>query len=749
MRQWLKIIPFLVFMFIPTQALWARDYWVDASAPDGGDGSPAFPYRQIQSAASRAAAGDMVRILPGIYRETVIPANSGFSGLPIVYRAENGPDTAFIHGSVPSSSLAWTAAGDDVYWADISMLPTLPELIYEVPVSGRPIRYPKAHEPDFTVTTAWKHHENWRTAEGGGAAGNRSMYELTDAAHLSGPPDLKGAVVYMLDTIEAFYNYRRTVTSHDGATGTIGWTQKAEFDSGSDNPAIGMCTKYFIEGKSVFCDEPHEWYVENDRLYVRMNGAVDPATRDIEIAVRGIGVDCTDRSFLTFKDLNIRFINNRLSEEGTQHPEGAFLVFNYDAPQSSQYLVLDNLDIAHCGKGLRFIQSAVQAGHRTEHVTVRNCEIHDIEGSALDMKSWNYPQGAGVRGGYPHFIFESNHVHDVGFKAVAESHALMFLDVYKLIVRDNWIHDVAHKGVMISRAKKGDDAGEYILVQNNVIERTGLNHSEGAGIGAWDFNLTWLKTLIMGNVISDVHSWTHACAEAAAGRNPDGYSYYNGESGMGVNLDHVRGVNLYRNIVLDGSYFGLESTRDTRVHNNLVRGSWQGVSGMTQHAGQENVRIMNNILLDNYYGIRINPADTALTEIDHNLYQRTDGGPSWSPRSHLFLDLPSQNHFYLSVAEIQASPLFDWEAHGVENAGAPIVRNPSGETRDDFRLVSGAKAIDAGAPPAEIAALMTELSDNLGVPVADVTTQGPYDIGPDEYVMTPRPRGLRIRPRME
>lgn len=62
-------------------------YYVNASAPAGGNGSKENPFNKIQSAAEIAKAGDEVLVLPGIYREYVNPKNAGTKENPIVYRS--------------------------------------------------------------------------------------------------------------------------------------------------------------------------------------------------------------------------------------------------------------------------------------------------------------------------------------------------------------------------------------------------------------------------------------------------------------------------------------------------------------------------------------------------------------------------------------------------------------------------------------------------------------------------------------
>ena len=76
----------------------AADLWVDATAAAGGDGSRQKPFQKIQSAAEIAVAGDIVHVLPGTYRERVMPEHGGAPGKPVVYRSEV-PLGAVVKGS--------------------------------------------------------------------------------------------------------------------------------------------------------------------------------------------------------------------------------------------------------------------------------------------------------------------------------------------------------------------------------------------------------------------------------------------------------------------------------------------------------------------------------------------------------------------------------------------------------------------------------------------------------------------------
>ena len=82
----------------------AAQLWVDGKAAEGGDGSQTRPFRRLQAAAQIAVAGDTVHVLPGTYRERVMPAQGGKAGKPIKYISET------LHGAVIKGSEAWLPA---------------------------------------------------------------------------------------------------------------------------------------------------------------------------------------------------------------------------------------------------------------------------------------------------------------------------------------------------------------------------------------------------------------------------------------------------------------------------------------------------------------------------------------------------------------------------------------------------------------------------------------------------------------
>lgn len=62
-------------------------WYVDAKAVASGDGSEKKPFRRINEAAGIARAGDVVKVLPGVYREDVNPIFAGTEKAPVIYES--------------------------------------------------------------------------------------------------------------------------------------------------------------------------------------------------------------------------------------------------------------------------------------------------------------------------------------------------------------------------------------------------------------------------------------------------------------------------------------------------------------------------------------------------------------------------------------------------------------------------------------------------------------------------------------
>jgi MYXO-CTERM domain-containing protein len=72
-------------------AAWAEDFYVDAAAGPGGDGTMAAPFVEIQEALDVAAAGDVIHVLPGTYAP-IATVVDGTGAAPITVQGEPAGD---------------------------------------------------------------------------------------------------------------------------------------------------------------------------------------------------------------------------------------------------------------------------------------------------------------------------------------------------------------------------------------------------------------------------------------------------------------------------------------------------------------------------------------------------------------------------------------------------------------------------------------------------------------------------------
>ncbi len=108
-------------------------------ASNRNPGTATEPFATIQAAANVAQPGDVVKIRDGIYRETVVPTNSGTDENPIVFQADAGAEPVISGADLVTTN--WRRAKHP------SLNPASP--IYETTVHLPPVEY-ISHDPADT-----------------------------------------------------------------------------------------------------------------------------------------------------------------------------------------------------------------------------------------------------------------------------------------------------------------------------------------------------------------------------------------------------------------------------------------------------------------------------------------------------------------------------------------------------------------------------------------------------------------------
>ncbi len=719
------------------------DLWVNAdSGNDDNNGlTSATAFRSIQKAADLAGPGTRVHILPGVYRETVHPVLDGGAIEPALYIAENGPGTAIIRGSEPSSTLTWTQLAANtiglpgsvdptkIYYTDLTAwgLTQSPRFVVELDSSGNvAARLPLAREPDWQVTTEWKYHEFWWAANGGSTVAgcdpatnsdhncdlpSRSMTQLTDSTNDTEPVgveggnlttlgNLTGATLVAIDTLQGHYVYRRTITAHDVAAGCVTVDRICEHDSGSSNPGLGWGSKYYVENHPALLDSPGEWWYDTNgkRLYLWPRTPGNPAMMNIEISRRDKGFNLQNRSYLTLDGLTIEFLDGSAIYEA-----------NWET-QRSYHNTIRNTLLRYANWGV-YIEQDVSADSPAGNViagfTLEDSEIAYMDTFAIRLIDW-WENGAAAdsftRSGILNTVIRNNEMHHLGFRTDGDNAVgASFTFANKLRFEDNHVHHVAHNGVQFSEsviqssktygfAPSEVKTGE-ILVKDNVFEKACQLTTDCGAIKFWGSppdNHVFRDVLITGNVFRDTFGWTYVSEKRQRWTGGTG-SQVRGLGGFGLYVDHASGIHAYRNVAYNNAYTGYMFSgvwRDGQMVyvNNIAANSLYGFaigSNYDTH-GSVDTRVINNIMVNNEaFGMSVGYAAGryANMTIDYNLYHANGWGGMWHAGPMVVREVSGDDTSwdpYQTLAEVQANA--PWEDHGV--AGDPAFWNYNSADHD-------------------------------------------------------------------
>ena len=659
------------------------DLWVDAAdGNDENDGlTPGTAFRTIQSAADLAGPGTTVHILPGVYRETVSPAMNGGEAEPTLFLAQNGPATAVIRGSEPSSDLTWAPlAGNtiglppgvdptNIYYTDLGGwgLEGPPRFVVELDGAGEVIaRLPLAREPDWHVDTEWKHHEFWWAADGGSDVAGcdpatnadpncdyawRSMTQLTDRGDDAEPigiepgnlttlGNLTGATIVAIDTLQGHYVYRRTITAHDAAKGRVTVDRICEHDGGSGNPGLGWGSKYYVEGVPYLLDTPGEWWYDetSGRLYLWPRTAGNPAEMHIEISRREDGFSLRNRSYVTLDGLTVELVNGSAVFQG-----------NWET-HKSYHNTIRNTTLRYANWGV-FVEQSVRAdappGNVIDGFALEDSEIAYADSLGIRLIDW-WENGADPdafsRSGVRNTVIRNNELHHLGFRTDGDNAiGSSFTFANQLRFEGNHVHHIAHNGVQFSRSviqsaktygflREEIKTGE-ILIKDNVFEKACQLTTDCGGLKIWGSppdNHVFRDFLVTGNVFRDTFGWTYVSEKR--GRWTGGPSSdVRGLGGFGLYIDHASGVHAYRNISYNNAFtdfmvYGVWRDGDIVYVNNVAANSLYGMilgGGQYDTHGSVNTQVINNIIANNEgFGLSLSYADGRYdnTTIDHNLY---------------------------------------------------------------------------------------------------------------------------------
>jgi hypothetical protein len=778
MQSFLKLSFF--YCLFHTISGFASDLWVDTLAGnDNQDGlTPVTALRTVQAAANLATPGTTVHIQPGIYRETIRPTNSGTAAAPIVYRAEQGVGSVIIRGSESSNNLVWTPlttntiglpAGvepSNIIWSDLSAwnLTQAPRFVTQLDATGKVIaQLHLAREPDWSVTTEWKYHEFWWSADGGFEVAScdpltdkspwqcdnpsRSLTQLTDlhndnsptgveAGNLTTLGNLSGATLIVMDTSQGHFTYRRTIVNHEIDLGRVTLDQPALHNT-LDDPGLGWGSKYYLENHPALLDNPGEYWFDptTKRLYL---WPLTPDLSNLEVSQRDTGWDLTNLSYLTLEGLVLEFFNDK-----------AILIHN-GGGQSCWGNQLRQLQVRYANHGLfaeqmlttdspfsSMISGLVIADSEFSYLDTRGLSLLVTGDNQTDTNWFTYAPIVNT-------VINHNKFHHLGFNSQEDRGMGILLDFADhLRFENNHVHHVAHHGVVFSGSiiqsnktfdfmpeeiKTGD-----ILVTNNLIEHTCQNADDCGGVTFWGVapqRHVFRNVLVMNNTFRYTYGWSFVTEQRRR---------WNGYFGFGLYLLDASGIHAYRNLTYNHGWAGIFLVRYWRdgpimLYNNLLANSPLGIniwnSKEVETHDTVDTQIVSNIIINNQsQGINLtaDPQDTHL-RINHNLYYANGWGTDYGVS---IMKVYQQSYNWLEDIQSQTG----WELNGISDD--PMLfsydyraqRQRGDDSVLDWEILQGSAAIDKGTDlPPSLQMLLAQFN------IPDNLQQGSaWDIGPFEY----------------
>lgn len=260
-------------------------YYVATTGSDANPGSIDAPFRTIQQCANVAVAGDVCYIRAGVYRETIVPANSGTTTSPITFTAYNGEDVTISGTDVVSN---WTSSNGSIYTA------AMPWTVFD-PAAGRPIS-----SDQIFVDGQMMNEARWpNIAIGGQTAIRRSDLIRVESATIINDYQAQ----YTSSTLEAFpadywkgakinffpgYGISPNTCDISGNAGnTITFTcLRNTFDAKDTRHRPSAGDAFYCWGKKEALDAKGEWFRESNGTLSLMLAAGSPAEHLIEAKKR-------------------------------------------------------------------------------------------------------------------------------------------------------------------------------------------------------------------------------------------------------------------------------------------------------------------------------------------------------------------------------------------------------------------------------------------------------------------------------
>lgn len=507
----------LALLAVGTGQVLAADFYVGGDgASDRNPGTASEPFATIQQAARVAAPGDCVKIRPGIYRETVVPANSGAPGQPVTFQPDGDAqvtvsgadlvdgDWSVYRGQIYQTPLALPLTG---YGEQITSNETL--LANQVFVDGKMMmeaRWPNLADSDDLLNRADFRpiaKDTWTTGPGGAAI-------LRDSGIPEIPGGWAGGTIWYIG-----WFIPQTSTIAASSAGQI------EFPS---NASEKFRDSYYLTGKLGALDAEKEWFYDGTKLYLWAPGGGAPA--NVEVKRRNYAFDLSGKSHIAIRNLHV-------------------FAATITTDAASADITLDGIRAKHISHFVTLPGKDVLYSHSDESGIRLMGPNNVIRNSIIE-----YSAGHGIVLGGEGCVADNNLIHDISYGGTYCCGIFPAPGRARQTITRNTIYRMGRSGIDGVYSNKE-------IAYNDIYHFGLLNTDLGAIYSARNTDLTGTRIH---------HNWLHDAGNDAGHMFPVGAGIYFDQNAKPAQIDH----NVFWNNHMNDVRLEQDKPPFHRVFNNTL-----------------------------------------------------------------------------------------------------------------------------------------------------------------------------------
>ncbi|MDI6451626.1 right-handed parallel beta-helix repeat-containing protein [Anaerobaca lacustris] len=507
----------LALLAAGTGQVLAADFYVGgAGASDRNPGTASQPFATIQKAAGVAAAGDFVNIRSGVYRETVVPANSGAPGQPVTFQPDGDAEVTVSGADLVDGG--WTVYSGQIYQKAIALpLTGYGEqitdnetlLANQVFVGGRMMieaRWPNLADSDDLLNRADFRpiaKDAWTARTGGTAI-------LRDADIPEIPGGWAGGTIWYIG-----WYAPSTSTITGSSAGQI------EFSSTASERFRDF---YYLTGKLGALDAEKEWFYGGSKLYLWAPGGGAP--KNVEVKRRNYAFDLSGKSNITIRNLDV--FAATITTDATS---ADITLDGLRAKYISHFVTLPAKDVIYShsdDSGIRLMGS---------NSVIRNSIVE-------------YSAGHGIVLGGEGCVADNNLIHDISYGGTYCCAIFPAPGNARQTITGNTIYRTGRSGIDGVYSNKE-------IAYNDIYEFGLLNTDLGAIYSARNADLTGTRIH---------HNWLHDAGNDASHPFPVGAAIYFDQNAKPAQIDH----NVFWNNHMNDVRLEQAKSPFHRVFNNTM-----------------------------------------------------------------------------------------------------------------------------------------------------------------------------------